>query len=169
MACQRDVITNPTVSFPFDLELDKIGVIIDERSDAYTVRTHVSLPVPSLPSTLTTGFIRQLKSSSTRRRSRSDSKSYNKSFSRKPPDISLKCKACHNFGHYVTVEDSVCYTLAKAQICFRFLSDPRHAASIKRNTLLFQQNQKDKYTKLKTVTKKYGYMHTLRDDGQSED
>ena len=34
MAYQRDVITTPTVEFPFDLELDEIGVTIDERSDA---------------------------------------------------------------------------------------------------------------------------------------
>ena len=81
----------------------------------------------------------------------------------------MKCKACHNFGHCVTVEGSVCYTLAKTHLCSQFLSDPRHVASIKRNTLLFQQNQKDKYTKLKTVTKIDGYMRTLRDDGQSED
>ena len=63
----------------------------------------------------------------------------------------------------------MCFTLAKAYFFSQFFPDPRHTASIKWNTLLFQQNQKDKYTKLKTVTKKYGYMHTLRDDGQSED
>ena len=80
----------------------------------------------------------------------------------------MKCKAYHNFGHYVTVEGSVCYTLVNAQLCSQFLSDPRHAASIKRNTLFFQQNQKDKYIKLKTVTKIGGYMRTLRDDGHSE-
>ena len=50
-----------------------------------------------------------------------------------------------------------------------FFSDPRHPVSINRNTLLFHRNQKDKYTKLKTVTESNGYMRTLRDDGQSED
>ena len=109
MAYQRNVITNPTVAFPLDLELDEIDFTIDERSDTYSVGTHVSLPIPSVPPTFGTGFIRQLKSSSTHRRSRSDNTSHNKSFSRKPPDISLKCKACHNFGHCVTVEGSVCY------------------------------------------------------------
>ena len=117
MAYQRDVITNPTVAFPLDLELDEISVTIDERSDAYTVGTHVSLLIPSLSSTLGTGFIRQPKSSSAHRRSRSDNQSHNKSSSRKPPDISLKCKACHNFGHSVIVEGLVCYTFAKSHLC----------------------------------------------------
>ena len=75
MAYQHDVITKSTVVFPLDLELDEIGVTIDERSDTYTVGTHISLPIPSLPSTLGTGFIRQLKSNSTHCRSRSNSKS----------------------------------------------------------------------------------------------
>ena len=59
----------------------------------------------------------------------------------------------------------MCYTLAKAHLCSQFLSDPRHAASIQRNILLFQQNQKDKHTKLKTVTRIDGYMRTLRGYG----
>ena len=165
MAYQRDVITNPTVALSLDREVDEISVTIDERSDAYTVGTHVSLLIPSLSSTLGTGFIRQPKSSSTHCRSRSDNQSHNKSSSRKPPDISLKCKACHNFGPCVIVEGSVCYTLATAHLYSQFLSDPRHAASINRNILLFQQNQKDKYSKLKTVTKIDGYMRTLRGYG----
>ena len=109
---QCDTITNPTIIISLDLVLDGIGVTVDERSDVYTVGKHVPLPIPSLLSTLDTGFIRQLMSSSTRHRSRSNGKfSYTK-----PLDIPLKCKACHNFGYCVIADEDVCYTLAKARL-----------------------------------------------------
>ena len=125
--------------------------------------------ISSLPSSLGTGFIRQLKLSSFRYRSRFDGKAHDKYSYKKPLDISLKCKSCHNIGNYVAAEGYVCYTLAKAHFCSKFLSDSRNIASITKNTLLFQQNQKDKFTKLKTVIKIDRYMRTLRDENQSED
>ena len=43
-AYQRYTIITPTTPFPLDLEVDKIAVTIDERSDAYAVGGKVGAP-----------------------------------------------------------------------------------------------------------------------------
>ena len=132
---QRDMKANMTTAFPLDLEIEEIGVTIEERSDNYTVGDKVTPPkIQNL-------YARMMESEdkpvvrATRNRNNSYSKQGSHSQSNNTSTKNTQtCEACLGVGHCITNTDTVCYHTAKTSICAKFIDNPSNNDLVKSNT-----------------------------------
>ena len=115
------------MTFPYDLEIDEIGVTIDDRCVAYTVgESSIDNPYTEQ------GHIRAFKG---RKYDKIDHKS--KPTTAQRPTNNVICKSCYGIGHCITQPETICYNLAKTHLCTMFMANEKNAKIVKDNTYRF--------------------------------
>ena len=153
-AYQRDVTITSTTPFPLDLSIDEIAVTIDERSAEYTVGDKATTPrvinpyareaTARLLESDGTPVIRVMRDRDTYRKPAYDSE-YKKSSDRRGPTNpknTQTCIACNAYGHCITNKDTICYNVAKAQLCNQSIDDVANAQLVKSNTYRYRKDRK---------------------------
>ena len=154
---QRALQIISTTPFPLDLEIDDLGVTIDERSPAYTVGESKT------QDTYTgAGTIRAMNG-------KPSYKFSNKKHARnEKTTCDLVCKACGTKGHCITVPNTICYNLAKIDLCTKFLTHDKNASMTKNNTYQYKKDQKEKANRTKVSNKMDTLIRKLEDNGNTE-
>lgn len=159
----------PLTHFPFELEIDEIGVTIDERSDDYTVddkaiATRVTNPYARVLDNINKPVVRALGRRDIHHRPQ-ETGGYQKYRDKKASTPRSKntqiCKACMGVGHCITNTDTICYVIAKAHICNRFVSDTSNAQLIKSNAYRYRKDQKETVLLSKTTTRMDGIIRRM--------
>ena len=175
-AYQLATTITPLTHFPFDLDIDEIGVTIDERSDNYTVgdnavATRVTNPYARVMDTTDTPVIRALGRRDNQRKPQ-DTRGYQKYRDKKPSTPRTKntqvCKACMGVGHCITNADTICYVIAKAHLCNRFAEDTSNAHLIKSNAYRYRKDQKERALLSKTTTRMDGIIRRMVHKGHTD-
>ena len=146
LSYQREIRVNKAASFPFDLDMDEIGVTIDERSPNYTVgESQTRTP------TVTQGLIRAMTAK----------KGTKWTHNTNVKETSEKlCKVCFGSGHCISNEDDICYNLAKVHMCTKFIADEKNEKEVKQNTYRYRKERlrkakdRKRSNRLKSIIKK---------------
>ena len=162
-AYQRDCRTNPSVTFPIDLEIDEIGVTIDERSTKYTVgeegnTEHVN--------TFAHGSIRAMNDRS--RFKQNEHPKYKSTDKPKDNKKQIICKACAGVGHCITNTDTLCYNLAKVHLCTNFISKESNMSLVKTNTYKYRKERKERLQKSRISSTFKSFIKKMGNDDNTE-
>ena len=149
---ERSYSINTT--FPIDLEIDKIGVTIDERSPEYEVGAS-----PTANPYATQGSIRAMTGSR---------RNYNKQrdHKQKQSTTGKPCLACGAVGYCISDTEKICYQMAKHHLCAQFLGNERNADKVKSNTYRFKTAMRDKIKTSKMSDKMESFIKKLAPDLQ---
>ena len=158
LSYQRDIRTNPGISFPIDLEIDEIAVTIDERCPDYTSGEQTTAVSEIVNPYAAHGIVRMAKSTQPR-------KGWDKP--KRETNFDIKCKACLGNGHCATNPDTVCYALAKTHLCSRFLNSADSKQIIKANTYRYKKRLQERSQKYKVDSRMASAIKKLEDDGES--
>ena len=152
LAHQRESNSNNRTVFPLDLEIDEIGVTIDERCNEYTVGDQ-TISVP----TVSTATVNAMKGR-------------NRNVTKEKKNNGLICKACYGLNHCVTNKDDICYNLAKIHLCCNFIKDERNMKDVKANAYKYRKERKEKSQQLKITDKLDSVIRKLTpSDGTAND
>lgn len=167
-AYQRDSLLNPDTPFPLELQIDEVGVTLDEHSDEYTVGDKATA-VKSTYSSDTRPVIHAFKSRP-RQYDERKRKPFKPDYDAKKPmrDNTKTCRACLSLGHCVTSGD-ICYPLTKATLCQSFLSNTDNDETSKRNLRDYKKERRDRASKSKTSRKMHGVIRKMVTDGATEE
>ena len=174
-AYQWDTVITPTTLFPLDLEIDEITVTIDERSDAYTVGdksavSRVLNPYARMMVNLDTPSIQALGRRDANNKP-PDKAGYKRYKDQQETNSKIRntqiCKACMGVGHCIKNQDTICYVVAKAHICNRFVTDDTNTQLVKSNNYRYEKEQKDKAIRNKISSRIDRYVKRIEDDGHS--
>ena len=170
LAYQRDRRLNPTIVYPLDLDIDEIAITITERSPDYIVGEQ-STKTPSFSNPYATDpVINVARGNSTYSRKYDNNKFKDKNgYSRNNRDTSLTCKACMGVGHCATNPDNICYTLAKAHLCKRFMEQEENQQAVKSNTYRYKKQLKEKANKYRADKRMNNVIKKMVDEGQSQE
>ena len=160
--------------FPIDLEIDEIAVTIDERSDDYVVGD--SKTATRVINPYAKPHIRMLEATDIAsiramgRRNPPGNNDYKKGSYKKREDKpagrnTQMCKACLGMGHCITNPDTICYNVAKQQMCSKYLDNAENVQAIKSNAYRYKKDRKEKASRAKTSSKMDGFMRTMEDEG----
>ena len=155
-AYQRERSMNQSCIFPIDLEIDEIGITIDERSPDYVVG-ELATTTP----TITRGVINAFN-----RRSFQQNQNNDKNHRSKNIDKSIACKGCGGRGHCITNPENICFIMAKHHICSNFLAQDKNLPIIKANTYRYKKDRKEKAQKSKFSSKVDTFIRNLEDKGE---
>lgn len=75
------------------------------------------------------------------------------------------CKEYLGIGHYITNPDTICYSVAKHQVCTRFRESSENSQAVKLNVYCCNKDCKDKALIAKTTSKMYGIIWHMEDEG----
>ena len=176
---QQAITITPTTPFPLDIGIEEIAITIDEHSDDYTVGDKAAAPRVINPyardSTVRTmddtgtAVIRALGRKDNYRKPPSDSRYKRDSDRGNPPTprSTQTCKACMGIGHCITDQDSICYNVAKAHMCNRFIEDASNAQLVKSNTYRYRKDRKEKSLRTKRSSKLRGAIRRLEAQGHT--
>ena len=78
------------------------------------------------------------------------------------------CKACMGVGHCITNVDTVCYVVAKASICNRFIEDTANTSIVKSNAYRYKKEQQAKALRTKTSSRMDGIIRKMESAGHTE-
>ena len=170
---QRDSQITPTTPFPLDLEIDEITITIVERSDEYIVGEKAPAPrvVNPYARDNTTSVIRAMgrRNDDRKPRGKGGYLSYkNDKMDKTKVRDTQTCKACMRMGHCITNVDTVCYVVAKASICNRFVEDTANASIVKSNAYRYKKEQKVKALRTKTSSRMDGIIRKMESAGHTE-
>ena len=155
-AYQRDSRNNPNATFPYDLEIDEIGVTIDDRCTSYTVGdSTISHPYADQ------GIIRAFKG---RQQNKRDNRPTTTQLQGAKSNVI--CKSCFGIGHCISEQDTICYNLAKTHLCSLFMANEKNAKIVKDNTYRFKKDRKEKAYKSKVNKKMDTFIRKLEETGQ---
>ena len=165
LAYQRERKVNPTIIYPLDLEIDDIAVTIDEQSPNYTVgdkaSTNTTVDNPYGMSKINVAKGGSYKSTY-------KSTGYKPNNRKKERDTSTSCKACMGIGHCATKPDSICYTLAKIDMCLRFIKQEDNNATVRNNTYRYKKQLKEKMQKNKVESRMHHAIKKMVDEGNNQ-
>ena len=119
-AYQRNHSLNSTISFPVDLHINGITVVLDDRSPSHTVGDNAAQE-PTINTGTTDGLVRDLSpyirtfSRSKLSRNKSTPNNHN------PSAPSKQCKCCYGIGYCITDPEKIYYTLVRTNICLNFI------------------------------------------------
>ena len=175
-AYQRDMQITPTTPFPLDLDIEEIAITIAERSDAYTVgekapSPRVVNPYARVLDNQDTSVIRAMgrKDNNCKPQGNGGYQRYKSDKMEKPKIRNTQtCKACMGVGHCISNADTVCYVVAKAYICNRFMEDAANASIVKSNTYRYKKEQKEKAMRLKTSSRMDGIIKKMESAGHTD-
>ena len=75
------------------------------------------------------------------------------------------CKSYLGIGHCITNPDTICYNVAKHQMCTKFLDNTENTQAIKSNFSRYKKDCKDKALNAKTSSKMDGIIRIMDDEG----
>ena len=173
---QRDSRANQSIIYPIDIEIDEIGVTIDERSTEYTVGDQKEIGVTKQKyvnpygntSTINVARGRNFFKKFDKKSDETGTSQYESTRPYKTRDNSITCKACNGMGHCATKDDTVCYALAKTHMCTRFLEDDNNKQTVRENTYRYRKQLKERLQKKRVDTRVKRVINKLVDKGQSQ-
>ena len=68
-------------------------------------------------------------------------------------------------GHSITNSDTICYNVAKQQMCSKYLENAENVQAIKSNAYRYKKDRKEKASRAKTSSKMDGFVSTMEDEG----
>ena len=150
---QRDSRVSSMNSFPLDLEIDEIKVIIDERSNNYVVSNKIASAQVINPYAksnirmLETTYIASILAMGRRNQPRNDD--YKKVRIKKRDDKPASrntqmCKLYLGMGNYITNPDTIYYNVATQQMCSKYLDIAENVQAIKSNAYRYKKDRKEK-------------------------
>ena len=157
LSYQRDRRGNPGIPYPLDLEIDEIAVTIDEHSTEYIVGDQKTTITPLSNPFATTPVIRVAKGKPWRgstTNTRDDEKN------------TQQCKACMGQGHCITNNDTICYPVAKAQLCANYMEKPENSKFVKSNVYRYKKKLKERANLKRFTTKVNGLVRKLETNGE---
>ena len=174
-AYQRDARLNPAITFPLELHFDEIGVVIDEHSEDYIVGANAALPRSIFNENNVNGVVHNLtdlpvihalRKHQPYQRNDRNTRTSKRDYKNRDDKPTVVCKACLGLGHCVTKGD-ICYILAKATICQTFMAVADNRDHVKRNSIEYKKEKKQKTYKAKTSSKMNGMIHKMYTDGKT--
>ena len=171
---QRDIQITPSTPFPIDLNIEEIAITIAERSEEYTVGEKAPHPRVINPYARVldnnTSVVRAMGRTDDYRKPR-EKGGYQKMGNRTDKTKvrnTQTCKACMGVGHCITNADTVCYVVAKASICNRFMEDAANASIVKSNAYRYKKEQQDKALRTKTSSRMDGIIRKMESAGHTD-
>ena len=71
-------------------------------------------------------------------------------------------------GHCISNPDTICYVVANAFICNKFVDDTSNALLVKSNTYRYKKEQMEKALRRKTSSQMDGIIRKMEDAGHTE-
>ena len=170
---QRNSQITPTTPFPIDPDIDDIAVTIAERSDEYIVGEKAPPPrvVNPYARDNTTSVIRAIgrRNDDHKPREKGGYLSYkNDKMDKTKVRNTQTCKAYMGVGHCIANVDTVCYVVAKASICNRFMEDTANASIVESNSYRYKKEQKAEALRTKTSSRMDGIIRKMESAGHTE-
>ena len=165
-AFQRDSRDSKDTPFPLDLEIDKIAVTIGERSKAYEVGNNITPPrvINPYASKLRLLNVEDIPSIRVLKR-RDDTRSINFKKGVYKRNSTQMYKSCLGIGHCISNPDTICYNIAKHQMCTKFIDNAENTQDIKSNFYRYKKDRKDKAPNVKISSKIDGIIRSMEDEG----
>ena len=148
------------INFLLDLEIDEIGVTIDERCPNYTAGDENTSEDAS--TIYRPGVIRAMKG----KYRTNQNNSFDNAVGKTKGNVKhILCKACGGINHCVTDPNTVCYNMAKFHMCHTFMSKEDNLSTVKANTYAYRKECKDRLHKKRMSTTMQSMIKKLGDDG----
>ena len=157
LSYQRNRRGNPDLPYPLDLEIDEIAVTIDEHSTEYTVGDQKNT-ITSLSNPFATSLVVRVAKGKPWWGSKSEPRDNEKN--------TQTCKACMGHGHFITNNDTICYAVAKAQLCANYMEKPENSKIVKSNLYRYKKKLKERASLKRFTTKVNGLVRKLEEGGE---